>query len=180
MWSIGPSPRGWGHRPSEQRRLPLSRAIPTRVGTSSLVINNRTFGPGHPHAGGDIKDGRVYGTDKAGPSPRGWGHPPLLQFFFQIGRAIPTRVGTSSHVIDWILGVAGHPHAGGDISAVIVCYALFFVDWGSFGGVSERDILLGNPAFGYEVEAAEFDIAAAGFTFGAYAFDDVALAVWVG
>ena len=74
----------------------------------------------------------------------------------------------------------GHPHAGGDISAERVTYTLFFVDWGSFGGVSERDILRGNPAFSYKVEAAEFDIAAAGFTFGADAFDDVALAVWVG
>ncbi len=112
---VGPSPRGWGHQNLRVWPQLSLRAIPTRVGTSRPSTHHQANLEGHPHAGGDIQQKRSKRYNSGGPSPRGWGHHCSACSRRPVCRAIPTRVGTSSHVIDWILGVAGHPHAGGDI-----------------------------------------------------------------
>ena len=71
---VGPSPRGWGN-PCNVVRAPLrARAIPTRVGKSPGHSKMIIFGPGHPHAGGEIPVQPADTDAIAGPSPRGWGN----------------------------------------------------------------------------------------------------------
>ena len=91
------------------------RAIPTRVGTSTASKAPPAPCPGHPHAGGDIKQPLAGELPDAGPSPRGWGHQLYLDETGRLIRAIPTRVGTSRSNIQMRSGASGHPHAGGDI-----------------------------------------------------------------
>ena len=112
---VGPSPRGWGHQMSAEQKHSAMRAIPTRVGTSRSGFCDEVKYPGHPHAGGDIREGVVGDLTYAGPSPRGWGHLKCALQQECRRRAIPTRVGTSraSHAVR--RENPGHPHAGGDI-----------------------------------------------------------------
>ena len=92
----GPSPRGWGNQRPRLLVADVVRAIPTRVGKSSIARRSALAKTGHPHAGGEIGCwSDLHGTG-AGPSPRGWGNLRL-----------------------WVrncVAQAGHPHAGGEIS----------------------------------------------------------------
>ncbi len=51
-----------------------------------------------------------------GPSPRGWGNHAKYSIYNFIKRAIPTRVGKSVPASFSISILAGHPHAGGEIT----------------------------------------------------------------
>ena len=111
----GPSPRGWGNQADIALAWANERAIPTRVGKSSIAKRRPTRPAGHPHAGGEIATpSKPYHTTP-GPSPRGWGNRcrgVCLGFFW---RAIPTRVGKSTPRPKFHRVRAGHPHAGGEI-----------------------------------------------------------------
>ncbi len=91
-----------------------NRAIPTRVGTTGRV---RLYGlrpPGHPHACGDYTARAPIGLRARGPSPRVWGLPTPRCPTLPMGRAIPTRVGTTSINLWPSFKPSGHPHACGD------------------------------------------------------------------
>ena len=132
----GPSPRGWGNQHKAPHVSLDDRAIPTRVGKSAGGRKRFFRPPGHPHAGGEIwvstsmaapvfgPSPRGWGNrrlrddprNQAGPSPRGWGNQ-MAQYASAISlRAIPTRVGKSTSEPVKVVPVAGHPHAGGEIS----------------------------------------------------------------
>ena len=118
-WLGGPSPRGWGNPGRGLDSSNLSRAIPTRVGKSRQRPLSGTTPAGHPHAGGEIQRRAPHHCRASGPSPRGWGNPPLPPGQKPNARAIPTRVGKSS---SWFCAGAvmpGHPHAGGEIELVL-------------------------------------------------------------
>ena len=51
--SIGSSPRVWGQVNSEGAPVSSDRIIPTRMGTSYLVLAYRRLPRDHPHAYGD-------------------------------------------------------------------------------------------------------------------------------
>ena len=70
----GPSPRGWGNQEVIGFYINRTRAIPTRVGKSSVTRIGASPASGHPHAGGEIHVARAIARRVIGPSPRGWGN----------------------------------------------------------------------------------------------------------
>jgi len=92
----GPSPRGWGKRGLIGPDDVLGRAIPTRVGKTSLDSLPARVGAGHPHAGGENNVGGGDSRILDGPSPRGWGKLQTFDQFVLYPRAIPTRVGKTA------------------------------------------------------------------------------------
>ena len=133
----GPSPRGWGNQDRHRRHRPLHRAIPTRVGKSLRRRSSTRRRAGHPHAGGEIVSPGDVAMWECGPSPRGWGNHLSHSAGGRLMRAIPTRVGKSIARRVKIPYVAGHPHAGGEISQSFVIQAFT-------AGPSPRG--WGNPA----------------------------------
>ena len=113
--SSGPSPRGWGNPAIQLLPHRLMRAIPTRVGKSDELDHRISVLAGHPHAGGEILSAAWNATSHPGPSPRGWGNLVSAAALEEASRAIPTRVGKSARRVAGDFGVAGHPHAGGEI-----------------------------------------------------------------
>ena len=93
----GPSPRGWGAPRSIYSIQCPSRTIPTRVGSTTLDADSRSFIPDHPHAGGEHRQQPPQPSYSRGPSPRGWGAPFHLRLRCPCGRTIPTRVGSTAH-----------------------------------------------------------------------------------
>ena len=89
----GPSPRGWGELRSRRRKPPSRRTIPTRVGRTTRDTARCARSPDHPHAGGENLEKKAPPTDHTGPSPRGWGEPPVEYILSVYTRTIPTRVG---------------------------------------------------------------------------------------
>ena len=82
------------------------------------------YASGHPHVGGEIVRTRQTADAPGGPSPRGWGNPPMSLSSGQSPRAIPTWVGKS-----WLwerteTPQAGHPHVGGEIHHIVVMMPL--------------------------------------------------------
>ena len=114
----GPSPRGWGNPGPSGKVMRVNRAIPTRVGKSTVGNDDGGAALGHPHAGGEI-DGLAVNVHTAiGPSPRGWGNRCTFAIAGPDMRAIPTRVGKSSCLFIFSNPSTGHPHAGGEISGL--------------------------------------------------------------
>ena len=53
---LGSSPRVWGQELNDYRNSVIKRIIPTRVGTSEVVLAVDGIGGDHPHACGDKKN----------------------------------------------------------------------------------------------------------------------------
>ena len=75
--------------------IPITRIIPTRVGTRGYASSHGDPEKDHPHACGDKL--RRYSVQMSilGSSPRVWGQVEQLRKSEQPDRIIPTRVGTS-------------------------------------------------------------------------------------
>ena len=69
----GPSPRGWGERPTSPTWSCWGRTIPTRVGRTIRPSLTPCMYTDHPHAGGENSRVRQARARESGPSPRGWG-----------------------------------------------------------------------------------------------------------
>ncbi len=111
---LGPSPRGWGERGLQRRRIPAERTIPTRVGRTWRFSHFSKNAPDHPHAGGENVAGRRFSVSDAGPSPRGWGERVYSDRRGQRQRTIPTRVGRTNLRPATPPAQTDHPHAGGE------------------------------------------------------------------
>ena len=118
----------WGQGRSHLFNDITSRIIPTRVGTSLLVLCAEIFSKDHPHACGDKSFKAKLLTPTRGSSPRVWGQETVIQFSQKGCRIIPTRVGTSCSLILSCNICQDHPHACGDKS--------FDFYWGTGGGGS--------------------------------------------
>ena len=91
----GSSPRVWGQVSSRTSRTPLTRIIPTRMGTSNVETYQTLPYEDHPHAYGDKNSWRVFMTRQLGSSPRVWGQVCCSYITACIRGIIPTRMGTS-------------------------------------------------------------------------------------
>ena len=90
----GSSPRVWGQVDCRYKAVSLSGIIPTRMGTSKIVLEENYVEEDHPHAYGDkalalraIKKG-------SGSSPRVWGQAISAEVLTMFIGIIPTRMGT--------------------------------------------------------------------------------------
>ena len=110
----GSSPRVWGQVAQINSLEKEDRIIPTRVGTSFVLVCLYQYRWDHPHACGDKKSFGAMCSSYIGSSPRVWGqvfHASSNPFALGI---IPTRVGTR-HLRPWGCGNwKDHPHACGD------------------------------------------------------------------
>ena len=70
------------------------RIIPTRVGTSKIVLEENYAEEDHPHACGDKFLLRFLILRQPGSSPRVWGQATIGLEDIKNGGIIPTRVGT--------------------------------------------------------------------------------------
>ncbi len=110
----GSSPRAWGQRAIIESKDIICRFIPTRVGTTSMVVINFSFLTVHPHARGDnyFRDTRF--PCIVGSSPRAWGQLKIINILSDPYRFIPTRVGTTAAFMAEDLDAAGSsPRAWG-------------------------------------------------------------------
>ena len=71
--SIGSSPRVWGQVSRYAHEEPMTRIIPTRVGTSNIKFNKNEPSKDHPHACGDKFKNDISNQITEGSSPRVWG-----------------------------------------------------------------------------------------------------------
>ena len=88
--------------------------IPTRVGTSDTCALCVKKFQDHPHACGDKKYLRAQRLSLQGSSPRVWGQEYGLRSAGAKKRIIPTRVGTSTGLVNQVDTSEDHPHACGD------------------------------------------------------------------
>ena len=91
----GSSPRVWGQAPKVSSAVPTTGIIPTRVGTSRLIVCGDIEYQDHPHACGDKLTRCNSGVTSQGSSPRVWGQVFVCYLYSPVLRIIPTRVGTS-------------------------------------------------------------------------------------
>jgi len=110
----GSSPRAWGQRAIIESKDIICRFIPTRVGTTSMVVINFSFLTVHPHARGDNVPCPVRFHSFPGSSPRAWGQRRPTPYNSFLVRFIPTRVGTTRVYRRQRHNGAVHPHARGD------------------------------------------------------------------
>ena len=90
----GSSPRVWGQVKKGVCVVREFGIIPTRVGTSKVLVQQDFAAWDHPHACGDKAiqtNGTFYPN---GSSPRVWGQVKFVPDRFHFFRIIPTRVGT--------------------------------------------------------------------------------------
>ena len=104
----------WGQEASFLLPLYRPRIIPTRVGTSYLVLAYRRLSRDHPHACGDKTSLLLRAFTVQGSSPRVWGQDFFFIAVFIPCRIIPTRVGTSTDCFICGFDCQDHPHACGD------------------------------------------------------------------
>src|SRR5690606_7178818 len=92
----GTPPRAWGRLLEVVNDCLRQRYTPTRVGTTLPFMHAMLLRPVHPHARGD--DWQVVPPRRGplGTPPRAWGRPVLSDFFGEIERYTPTRVGTTT------------------------------------------------------------------------------------
>ena len=110
----GSSPRVWGQALFCISIKASVRIIPTRVGTSKIVLEENVATEDHPHACGDKYNNNDIFILRRGSSPRVWGQETVIQFSQRGCRIIPTRVGTSNHLLGDFFRCGDHPHACGD------------------------------------------------------------------
>ena len=104
----------WGQAGFSCVPVPVSRIIPTRVGTRSKYRKIRVTVWDHPHACGDKPRPLGKVKNASGSSPRVWGQVQKADCSFCRCRIIPTRVGTSTISDGGITPFEDHPHACGD------------------------------------------------------------------
>ncbi|ADW21873.1 conserved hypothetical protein [Thermus scotoductus SA-01] len=113
-FKLGPSPHAWGLRAHARRRPRPHRAIPTCVGTTTRIFSRDAWEPGHPHMRGDYCGFCGSRRFRSGPSPHAWGL--RRGAYGQPGgaRAIPTCVGTTPVIQQFVMrGPGPSPHAWG-------------------------------------------------------------------
>ena len=115
--AVGSSPRVWGQEKNTGSTVRSTGIIPTRMGTSSVLVCGMLDIRDHPHAYGDKSSTRESATQEAGSSPRVWGQ--ATSIYEKVTRAgiIPTRMGTSFRQGGQRLWHKDHPHAYGDKSS---------------------------------------------------------------
>ena len=104
----------WGQAPKVSSAVPTTGIIPTRVGTSRLIVCGDIEYQDHPHACGDKSLCVIFTRQCSGSSPRVWGQVAHRYIKLLIVRIIPTRVGTSYNDICMHAYIGDHPHACGD------------------------------------------------------------------
>ena len=88
--------------------------IPTRVGTSDMLVASSRSCRDHPHACGDKSFSFFVLCPAQGSSPRVWGQGHLRNRRRHKKRIIPTRMGTSRQAAYLDGWSEDHPHAYGD------------------------------------------------------------------
>ena len=110
----GSSPRVWGQVRSDSKYSPKYGIIPTRMGTSRMLLLCPHRAQDHPHAYGDKQLYCRRCVCIVGSSPRVWGQE-AFQFAVQHPSGIiPTRMGTRALSVKKTLYAKDHPHAYGD------------------------------------------------------------------
>ena len=104
----------WGQGSRQSCGRNNIRIIPTRVGTSNLVMADLVHREDHPHACGDKIIEAHAETVDTGSSPRVWGQVLKAAGISEKRRIIPTRVGTSAATWTILTMRKDHPHACGD------------------------------------------------------------------
>ena len=84
------------------------------MGTSNFCKTKKLVGEDHPHACGDKSFLLPYLENKGGSSPRVWGQAKSEKEKTVANGIIPTRVGTSNKLSNYIWSGEDHPHACGD------------------------------------------------------------------
>ena len=126
--ALGSSPRVWGQVGQFTTQWYSERIIPTRVGTSGVLLPNILYRRDHPHACGDKSCAKSVPSLCGGSSPRVWGQVSTQPRVFITFRIIPTRVGTSNAHASAVNPYKDHPHACGDKS---ILYVIRLVSLGS-------------------------------------------------
>ena len=111
---MGSSPRVWGQAIWALYLADQAGIIPTRVGTSNVLICHQKIHGDHPHACGDKSSRRYVCLCELGSSPRVWGQALHFCAYQNHFRIIPTRVGTSKSRKRELYALWDHPHACGD------------------------------------------------------------------
>ena len=111
---MGSSPRVWGQAIWALYLADQAGIIPTRVGTSNVLICHQKIHGDHPHACGDKSSRRYVCLCELGSSPRVWGQALHFCAYQNHFRIIPTRVGTSIEKCISYFSSQDHPHACGD------------------------------------------------------------------
>ena len=101
--SIGSSPRVWGQVSAAFCVAVNHGIIPTRMGTSIGGLPIGLVGRDHPHAYGDKNGDVVEKSETPGSSPRVWGQVHIRKIRFPVLWIIPTRMGTSSAIIAFLI-----------------------------------------------------------------------------
>ena len=92
--SQGSSPRVWGQDFCKFVYFSIVRIIPTRVGTRDHLRTASAVSWDHPHACEDKEIKPVELRTVTGSSPRVWGQGEFRNWWAELNRIIPTRVGT--------------------------------------------------------------------------------------
>ena len=92
------------------------------MGTSIAGMPKKTINEDHPHAYGDKKGQEDKQMAKVGSSPRVWGQVPKLTALQVQQIIIPTRMGTSNKLSNYIWSGEDHPHAYGDKVYAYSCW----------------------------------------------------------
>ena len=104
----------WGQGITRKAVTTTVRIIPTRVGTRYLLNAHHNYNQDHPHACGDKTFWGMSSERRRGSSPRVWGQAKKVYPKEGELRIIPTRVGTSNKLSNYIWSGEDHPHACGD------------------------------------------------------------------
>src|SRR5207237_1117117 len=118
--SVGGSPpRAWGSRLVVSVGDGKGRFTPTRVGKSRLQQRQRRSPSVHPHARGAVRRGHRMLRLGNGSPPRAWGSRIRLADTSARRRFTPTRVGKSGVSPMPAVDLAVHPHARGEVCALL-------------------------------------------------------------
>mgnify|MGYP001189978857 CR=1 FL=1 len=118
----GSPPRLWGYLPVRIAARDAQRFTPTPVGISARPGPPAAGRTVHPHACGDIAHVSSFYAPRGGSPPRLWGYLPRKASAARWQRFTPTPVGISTWPCRSGTPTTVHPHACGDIEAVIVVH----------------------------------------------------------
>ena len=110
--------------------------IPTRVGTSDMLVASSRSCRDHPHACGDKSFSFFVLCPAQGSSPRVWGQGHLRNRRRHKKRIIPTRMGTRTSSQSPETQEKDHPHAYGDKEKLFI---LLLIELGSSPRVWGQD-----------------------------------------
>ena len=110
----GSSPRTWGTAALRRSWPERRRFIPTDVGNSSTSDLTMSFCTVHPHGRGEQTLGTAQGRARFGSSPRTWGTESRWCCCLNRPRFIPTDVGNSFRLAQFVGLQPVHPHGRGE------------------------------------------------------------------